>query len=273
MNEHQPSHSNDLFPNVLTATNYSDNYLFDKHNLQDQARDMDMLYPEDMMTNQSNPFAPHQFPVDQRQRRKEQNRVAQRAFRERKERYVKELEQKIKKMEKDHAEDTDALRKENELLRSLMKQMESEMYTLKGAALAFELSMKKLHEAGIKVPDMHGYTQQHPFRPAELDTRVVDQSPAPSPSVSSRADEFAEPGMEQFDHTPDPITLTDAKLIPYSKVWELISEHPRFDEFDLDELCEELKSKAKCSGTGPVIEETELNNVLQRMDKGHVTSI
>ncbi|SAM07560.1 hypothetical protein [Absidia glauca] len=39
--------------------------------------------------------------------------------------------------------------------------------------------------------------------------------------------------------TPDPATL--------AKVWDQVTEHPRFDEFDIDSLCEEMKRKACCS--------------------------
>ncbi|KAG0168112.1 hypothetical protein DFQ30_005194 [Apophysomyces sp. BC1015] len=249
MNNHQQSYAYKIYPDALPSTYFPQTFTPGKDIKEDHVQDMDIST------------------ANQRQRRKEQNRVAQRAFRERKERYVKELELKIKAMEKDHAEDTSELRKENEVLRSSMKQMESEMYTLRGAALAFELSMRKLREAGIEVPDIQQHTMVHQSGPERLDTRGADQP------LSPRVDEFAESTAKRFEHLPDPITRTNAKLIPYSKVWELLSEHPRFDEFDLEELCEELKTKAKCSGTGPVIEEAELNNVLWRMDKGHITSI
>ncbi|KAI8364362.1 uncharacterized protein BYT42DRAFT_590659 [Radiomyces spectabilis] len=247
---------------------------------------------------------------EQRQRRKEQNRTAQRAFRERKERYVKELENRIRELEEKYSTDIGALQKENEDLKDLTRRMESEIYTLKGAALAFQLSINKLREAGVEVPNSvtrelspPSSSQQSPtwldnkISPVQLPSSVLEErtkerglSPqqqlfdhmssgsgtnyAMSDTISSTNedqemdynDDFAASTKKQFAHTPDPIVFTDAKLIPYPQVWERISEHPRIEEFDMSELCQKLKSKAKCSGTGPVIEEAELLRVLRWMD-------
>ncbi|KAI7866080.1 hypothetical protein BDF14DRAFT_1688687, partial [Spinellus fusiger] len=64
-------------------------------------------------------------------RRKEQNRAAQRAFRERKEKYVKELEIKIESMEREYAKSNYELKHENEELKKQMKSMEADIYTLR----------------------------------------------------------------------------------------------------------------------------------------------
>ncbi|OAD66551.1 basic-leucine zipper transcription factor, partial [Phycomyces blakesleeanus NRRL 1555(-)] len=53
-------------------------------------------------------------------RRKEQNRAAQRAFRERKEKYVKELEDKIRQIQAAHEVHVAQLQKENEELRAIL---------------------------------------------------------------------------------------------------------------------------------------------------------
>lgn len=73
---------------------------------------------------------------------------------------------------------------------------------------------------------------------------------------------------ERFDlSSPHPDTLTpDIKLIPCSRVWQTLSAHPKFDAFDVDLLCDELKKIAKCSGTGPVFTEHELNALVQWME-------
>ncbi|KAI8884365.1 hypothetical protein K501DRAFT_247886 [Backusella circina FSU 941] len=235
---------------------------------------------------------------DQKERRKEQNRAAQRAFRERKERFVKELQLKIKDMEAKHKEQVSGLISENQILKEKVKQMEAEIYTLKGAAMAFDVSIHKLREANIQqqqqptVAIREQRSDLSPLSPPNEDdapSRKVNTpshsasffaSPRKSPiirdslfnSIDSSYEEhenFAQPETKRFDHTPDPITLTGAKLIPYTQIWEKLSEHPNFDEFDMNELCEELKKKARCSGTGPVIPESELNIVLTRMDAGN----
>jgi AP-1-like factor len=65
-------------------------------------------------------------------KRKAQNRAAQRAFRERKERYVKELEVKIKQVQDAHLVATAQLVHENQQLRAIIYRLESENYALKG---------------------------------------------------------------------------------------------------------------------------------------------
>lgn len=65
-------------------------------------------------------------------KRKAQNRAAQRAFRERKERYVKELESKIKQVQDAHLVATAQLVRENQQLRTIIYRLESENYALKG---------------------------------------------------------------------------------------------------------------------------------------------
>ncbi|KAI8981749.1 hypothetical protein BDF20DRAFT_426240 [Mycotypha africana] len=283
---------------------------------------------------------------DQKQRRKEQNRAAQRAFRERKERYVKELQLKIKEMEKKHGEELKRVNDENERLKDLVKKMEIEIYTLKGAAMAFNMSINKLREAGLDVshpappnasttttvhtpttpPHQHQFTNRRPSPPvprsssattttttSALDQLLSDSSSSVSTPVESAQslplrlqqrqqqrnskgqtmftddelmmgdkednngadeednDNFVERDAYRFkQHRPvDPSLLPTSsavKMIPCSQIWERLSQHPNFDEFDLDKLCEELKKKAKCSGNGPVIPEYELQEVLRRMD-------
>ncbi|KAL9555172.1 hypothetical protein MBANPS3_002476 [Mucor bainieri] len=69
---------------------------------------------------------------DPKVKRKAQNRAAQRAFRERKERYVKELEIKIKQVQDAHLVATAQLVRENQQLRAIIYRLESENYALKG---------------------------------------------------------------------------------------------------------------------------------------------
>ncbi|KAI9311374.1 hypothetical protein BX666DRAFT_1997818 [Dichotomocladium elegans] len=226
-------------------------------------------------------------PDKSKQKRKEQNRAAQRAFRERKERYVKELEEKIKAIEEAHTIDNDRLRKENEHLRATIKQMESEIYTLKGAAMAFELSISKLREAGIEPPgigtygngglgelsppasDRHSmtsgasecgglsYTSCMPTAEHHSQQRRLSSSD----KAMNATEEFAESEVERFKHIPDPITQTGAKMIPQNEVWDWFSRHPRFDDLDLELVCREVTRRAVCSGQGPVIPEYTLEEI------------
>ncbi|KAI8975070.1 hypothetical protein BDF20DRAFT_822727, partial [Mycotypha africana] len=69
---------------------------------------------------------------DPKVKRKAQNRAAQRAFRERKERYVKELEARIKQVQDAHFIATAQLVDENQQLRAIIYKLESENCALKG---------------------------------------------------------------------------------------------------------------------------------------------
>ncbi|KAK3811511.1 MAG: hypothetical protein JOS17DRAFT_494593 [Linnemannia elongata] len=55
------------------------------------------------------------------------------------------------------------------------------------------------------------------------------------------------------------------RALPCPEVWEHIAKHPNFDDADIDDLCAEMKAKAKCSGHGPVIPVKEVTNIMNRM--------
>lgn len=59
---------------------------------------------------------------------------------------------------------------------------------------------------------------------------------------------------------------TNLDLISCSVVWNRMANHPLFEKFDQEALCHELKKRAKCSKTGPVFEEFEVQEVLHLME-------
>ncbi|CDS07704.1 hypothetical protein LRAMOSA01653 [Lichtheimia ramosa] len=269
--------------------------------------------------------------AEQKQRRKEQNRAAQRAFRERKERYVKELETKIKFMEETHTTSMQAVQHENTELRDVIKRMESELLALKAAASTFNDKLDHLRQQGIDVPtftipdisrdpindkngdDGSGDDQQPAAKrimrvPSSAVACIRDKDGVsfcerlkeevcssaynqllseqlfdPSGSLNDTVTQHPVPivtgldnkGLEHdFDRfmsimsegvVIDPSTYS-TKLVPCNQVWQRLSEHPQFDHFDLDLLCNELKKRAKCSHDGPVLEEHELDQVLRLME-------
>ncbi|KAI0344238.1 hypothetical protein BDW22DRAFT_1406629 [Trametopsis cervina] len=88
-------------------------------------------------------------------KRKEQNRAAQRAFRERKEKHVKDLEDKVAALEAKNQVATS----ENENLRDLLQRLQSENMALKQAAFTF--SVPKPNAAAHS--PMYPSPQQHLF--------------------------------------------------------------------------------------------------------------
>ncbi|KAK9762513.1 DNA-binding transcription factor yap1 [Basidiobolus ranarum] len=99
-----------------------------KHNHQQEKEDDDIDSPED--NSKPTPKRPGRkalttMPAD---KRKAQNRAAQRAFRERKDKYVKELEDRVKELEANN----DKNQEENEKLRKLLEEVKTENTLLKG---------------------------------------------------------------------------------------------------------------------------------------------
>lgn len=82
-------------------------------------------------------------PADPKLKRKAQNRAAQRAFRERKEKYVKELEDRITELETSQGKPSVNLEKENQQLKELVQKLEAENYLLKGTAFTFDFPISK----------------------------------------------------------------------------------------------------------------------------------
>ncbi|KAF7721626.1 hypothetical protein EC973_004347 [Apophysomyces ossiformis] len=106
---------------------------------------------------------------DPKIKRKAQNRAAQRAFRERKERYVKELENRIKCVQDNHLVATAQFFRENQHLRSIIYRLEQENMALKGipvsnqewaavppttSPIPYSLAMKPIHHHPILLPSV-----------------------------------------------------------------------------------------------------------------------
>jgi hypothetical protein len=255
--------------------------------------------------------------TDQRLRRKEQNRAAQRAFRERKEKYVKELEDKIKAIEAAHELKVKKLEAENKHLKDAMENMQKEMNQLK----------KTFSDNSTSPP--YSNTQSPVVSVATTSTSPAVITPrVPSSAVACIRDKdgvsFCERLKQEvcsnaydqllteplFDshgllndsvaEHPVPIVTTDMSsdkkersltelynefeqslsadlspqaskephsidLISCSEVFSRMSQHPLFNKFDYDDLCDELKKRAKCSRKGPVFEEYEVKEVLDIM--------
>ncbi|ORZ11905.1 hypothetical protein BCR42DRAFT_420851 [Absidia repens] len=310
--------------------------------------------------------------ADQKARRKEQNRAAQRAFRDRKEKYVKELETKIKMMEKSHAQELKKVEQENQMLRAKVIRLEQELggkrsqdgneddmdmdmttsaleattissktspivehsqqeqpldrnsaYTMtlyssssptttsNTSPITPRASMPSSAVACIRDKDgvsfcerlkeevcSSAYNQllseplfdasgslnetvtKHPVPIVTDRMNNDDHHPQVDDDDRHRFDMYDDPmyfldrlneilATERFDLLPPhPDTLSpDVQLIPCSRVWQTLAAHPKFDAFDVDLLCDELKKIAKCSNTGPVFTEHELQALVHRMEK------
>ncbi|KAI9488361.1 hypothetical protein BDB00DRAFT_963813 [Zychaea mexicana] len=241
----------------------------------------------------------HALTAEQKLRRKEQNRAAQRAFRDRKERYVKELETKIKFMEDTHATSMQRVQRESEDLRNPTgTTATATMTTTEEMAPAAKRIMRVAPSAVACIRDKDGisfcerlkeevcssaYDQllsEPLFDPSSgVFNDAVTQHPVPiaaggtfkNNNVVPLPDAMLRHDFDRFMDSMTDRTILDpatheTKLVPCNEIWERVSEHPQFEQFDLDLLCEELKRKAKCSHDGTVLEEDELSQVLRKME-------
>jgi len=64
----------------------------------------------------------------------------------------------------------------------------------------------------------------------------------------------------------DMVAQADNNLLSCNKIWDRINSHPKFatGELDMDSLCSALKSKAKCSETGVVVGQKDVEEVLSK---------
>ncbi|GAN08745.1 transcription factor pap1 protein [Mucor ambiguus] len=86
-------------------------------------------------------------PLDPKQKRKAQNRAAQRAFRDRKEKHVAELQARIAELEALNATKDEDLVKENKQLKEMLQKLQEENYALKGAQFTFEFPVNDSTQA------------------------------------------------------------------------------------------------------------------------------
>ncbi|CCF33982.1 transcription factor PAP1 [Colletotrichum higginsianum] len=94
---------------------------------------------------------------------------------------------------------------------------------------------------------------------------ITPYNMAPSPAVPKKN------LIDQIDaakNADDDVVKEAVKAENYNcnKIWEKLQNCPSVQagEFDLDGLCTELQKKAKCSGQGPVVSETDFQTVVNK---------
>lgn len=103
---------------------------------------------------------------------------------------------------------------------------------------------------------------------SSLDTVSFTLAPTTETDASSSSylpkslvdDSDNEAEEDEEDTIPAP-----TKLMTCTAVWDRISSHPKFAELDIDGLCAELRTKAKCSESGVVLNENDVNQVLSTL--------
>lgn len=164
-------------------------------------------------------------------RRKAQNRAAQRAFRERKERHVKDLEAKLADMEKSSA----GVAAENERLKRDLQKVAIENEILRATS---------------SMPKEVGTQEAGPMRfsPTDFYTEVLHGHENKTPSHRIVTSEEGE------------------KLFAAGATWDYIIGHPLYQQglVDVGDVSERLKGAARCDGQGPVFQEKDIVGAIER---------
>lgn len=167
-------------------------------------------------------------------RRKAQNRAAQRAFRERKERHVKDLEAKLAALEKNSA----SVAEENERLKLQLQKAATENEILKA-------------------------TSAHNYRGGS------EPLPNTGPMRYSPTDFYTEVLRAHENKTPSHRIVTSdtgERLMAAGATWDYIIKHPLYIRglVDVGNVSDRLKKVAKCDGQGPVFEERDIIDAIEK---------
>lgn len=175
----------------------------------------------------------------------------QRAFRERKERHVKDLEIKLKSIE---AQSTDLLSDNERLRRELDR-------------LATQNEILRATSTPTRQPGQAHLNGSHKSRRATEPEPVSAGPMVYSPKTFNAA--FAQDhGMdtnEPVSHRIGVSSSTGERLLATGAAWDLIQGHELYRQgmVDLGEVIDRLREKAICDGVGPAFAETDVLQAIQ----------
>ncbi|KAL7322940.1 hypothetical protein PS15p_210907 [Mucor circinelloides] len=116
------------------------------------------------------------LPSDPKLKRKAQNRAAQRAFRERKEQFVNELQDQMRQLQQAKEKREKELQAENARLKRENEKLKEENYLLKDAQFTFQFSAKE-KEAKEQAEDKAKSTPMPLVSPPNTDDQTMQSSP------------------------------------------------------------------------------------------------
>jgi AP-1-like factor len=171
-------------------------------------------------------------------RRKAQNRAAQRAFRERKERHVKDLESRLQQLE--HAQQQAV--SENEKLKRDLQKMSTENEILRATS---SVGGNAGSPGANAAPTTTGPLS---YNPTDFYSNVLQHHPNKTPSHRIVTSDDGE------------------RLLAAGATWDLIINHDLFKRglVDIADVSDRLKSQAKCDGQGPVFEERAILEAIEQ---------
>ncbi|GAM41309.1 bZIP transcription factor [Talaromyces pinophilus] len=183
-------------------------------------------------------------------RRKAQNRAAQRAFRERKERRVRELEQKLTDLQAQSS----TLHADNERLKRELAKVATENEILRATSSSGDKSDRSS-------PRADGDEDKEK---SSLTTATIN-GPTKWLSLDVRKQYAADFKTGNLPHRIVLSAETGERLLDTKATWDLIQSHPLFQKglVDIGDVCERLKRFTKCDGQGPAFEEGRVRKIIE----------
>lgn len=177
-------------------------------------------------------------------KRKAQNRAAQRAFRERKERHVRELEQKVNDLE----QESTSLAADNERLKRELAKFATENEILRATSSS-----------------LGGHPNGTRHSPEPTTTGPMQYTPTDFYSSLS-SDGYANP-LHRVTICP----ITGERLLGAGATWDFIQAHELFKRglVNIGNVCERLKGSAQCDGQGPAFKESIIRKAIEESAAGN----
>ncbi|KAL5114935.1 hypothetical protein ACEQ8H_007182 [Pleosporales sp. CAS-2024a] len=172
-------------------------------------------------------------------RRKAQNRAAQRAFRERKERHVKDLENKLSALESS----THSLQSDNERLKLALQRARTENEILRATTGQSPASSRPV---SVSYPSPGAHLPDEDLGDDDYNIQSLNHG-----SVVNAADR---------QHAASSCGKSKDREVPAAQAWDFIQSHPLVKQglVDVADVCERLKGATKCDGHGPAFEEVTI---------------
>ncbi|KAJ5094527.1 hypothetical protein N7456_010388 [Penicillium angulare] len=183
-------------------------------------------------------------------KRKAQNRAAQRAFRERKERHVKDLEDKVNSLESAST----SLQADNERLKRELAKFATENEILRATSGSLHTSAQP--HARHEEPTVTGPMK---YNPTDFYTSLMPEGSGWGPPPGST------PSAPPASHRVSVCQVTGEKLLDAGATWDFIqgSEFFKSGQVDIGDVAERLKGLAQCNGQGPAFKEGEIMRAIQ----------
>jgi len=107
----------------------------------------------------------------------------------------------------------------------------------------------------------------------ELEQRIANEGASPfappptSPANLRKASDSVLGTMISCVGSNFPKTVKSDKNIEVLSAWRSIRADPKFKDLDINELCSEFTSKARCDGTKLVLEPQGVHSILENLTK------